>query len=333
MLIKTITFNYTWIGDRALLINQYTEGCVELRQAMLTNNINYEISDLPTDLREYYLKQIGQIIENTTPSYVPDYINAFSGINKVFIKLKALWYWVKHPDFFSQLFKSLAKFFKKNLKQEYLEFQEKNLDLNANYVYVPLHYQPECTTSPKGNIFVDQILMIEILSAALPPGWSLYVKEHVTQWLPWGLNYTSARHRGYYEHVAKIKNVKIVPLEISSCDLIKHSKATATVSGTAGWEAVLRSKPALVFGYPWYSDCHGVYSVKSVESCQNIFEKIVNNVIKVEPQKVLNFLFLLDKISTHMYLYQMDQKISKLTPGENKKNILEVLIKEIESNN
>ena len=56
---------------------------------------------------------------------MPDYINAFSGINKVFIKLKALWYWVKHPDFFSQLFKSLAKFFKKNLKQEYLEFQEK----------------------------------------------------------------------------------------------------------------------------------------------------------------------------------------------------------------
>jgi hypothetical protein len=37
------------------------------------------------------------------------------------------------------------------------------------YVYLPLHLQPEATTSPMGGVFTDQYLALETLVRALPP--------------------------------------------------------------------------------------------------------------------------------------------------------------------
>ena len=33
--------------------------------------------------------------------------------------------------------------------------------------------------------------------------------------------------------------------------LIDKCKAVATITGTSGWEALIRGKPVLHFGYPW----------------------------------------------------------------------------------
>ena len=103
-------------------------------------------------------------------------------------------------------------------------------------------------------MFVDQILMIETLAAALPEGWVLYVKEHPWQMWNNGLNYSSCRYPGYYKKISRLKNTFLVPIEANTFDLIKNCQAVATVTGTAGWEAVLRLKPAIVFGYAWYRE-------------------------------------------------------------------------------
>ena len=34
-----------------------------------------------------------------------------------------------------------------------------------------------------------------------------------------------------------------------------------TAGGTAGWEAVVREKPCLLFGSLWYQDCPEVFKI------------------------------------------------------------------------
>lgn len=328
--IKTLMFNCTWVCGRVQLINDYAKGSIKLQNLIYKNNKDFFISDLSFDLQEYYKNQINQAIDST-PSYVSEYIKRFSGLKKIKLKIKAIIYWIKDPvAFLGKVYGFLVKLFVTNLKKEYLNNQVLTLDFEKKYIYVPLHYQPECSTSAKGQVYVDQILMLEILSASLPPGWSIYVKEHVTQWLTWGLNFTSFRYRNYYRHIAHIKNVKIVPISTASFFLINYAQAVATVTGTAGWEAVLRSKPAMIFGYAWYMGCHGVFRVNSVSSCRNILDRIEGG-LKVDQKKVINYLAILDKTTFRGYLSGWDKQETNISEEENKSNIFNALISEIES--
>ena len=40
-----------------------------------------------------------------------------------------------------------------------------------------------------------------------------------------------------------IPNVEFIGKRVSSIELIKHSKLVSTITGTAGWEAILIGKP------------------------------------------------------------------------------------------
>ena len=137
------------------------------------------------------------------------------------------------------------------------------VDLSRPFVYVPLHFQPERTTSSLGGVFADQYLLVDLVARSLPEGWSVYVKEHPSQFYPHFAGERS-RHADLYGELAAIPRVKLASLAVSTFDLIDNSKAVATVTGTAGWEAVVRGRPALVVGSPWYRACHGVFVVPTV---------------------------------------------------------------------
>jgi hypothetical protein len=154
---------------------------------------------------------------------------------------------------------------KKKLLRQYREF-ERPPDLTAKFVFVPLHYQPEASTSPLGGAFVDQILMLQLLASHLPGDWRIYVKEHRTTFDPW-LRGHFARDLEYYREIMDTPRTAIVPMELSSFDLIDRAQAVATVTGTAGWEAVVRGVPAIIFGNAWYKDCDGVFDGRTGEGC------------------------------------------------------------------
>ena len=147
-------------------------------------------------------------------------------------------------------------------KREYAEHQTQP-DYSKKYIYVTLHNQPEASTSSDGDVFVDQILMIDTLSYVLPDDWVIYVKESPLQW--YYPRTHKGRFKGYTEEIVRKKNVYVVPTETSTFDLIKNSQAVAAVTGSAVWEAVLRGKPGMVFGYTWYMYCDGVLRVKDFE--------------------------------------------------------------------
>ncbi len=122
------------------------------------------------------------------------------------------------------------------------------------YVYFPLHYEPERTTTPDGGAFTDQLRAIARLRALLPPEMAICVKEHPSQFNPFMKGHLG-RTPAFYEALGRIAGVHLLPPEASSAELLLGAAAVATITGTVGLEAALLGKRVLVFGHPWFAGC------------------------------------------------------------------------------
>jgi hypothetical protein len=131
------------------------------------------------------------------------------------------------------------------------QYEGKKLDLSKKYVYVPLHNQPEMSTSSLGGSFRDQVLMIEVLARNLPPDWLIYVKDNPRQG-------AFARGPMHFHRLTSIRGVRMASLDASTHELSSHAQFVATVTGTAAWEAIRKGRPALVFGNAWYKSLPGI---------------------------------------------------------------------------
>lgn len=135
------------------------------------------------------------------------------------------------------------------------------------FVYLALSFQPEATTNPHGGIFAQQILMVNLLAHALPPGWTLVVREHPAQFR-WDFIGQVSRNEEYYRLIAAIPGVVLAPLEMDPFKLMDACTAVTTIVGTTGWEALVRGKPVLVFGDIWYDRCRGAFRVRTLEDAR-----------------------------------------------------------------
>jgi len=127
------------------------------------------------------------------------------------------------------------------------------------FVYLPLHLQPEATTLPLAGAYEDQRLIVETLVRALPEGWQLVVKENPKQRF-------DKRTTNFYETLAAHERLRLVGRDEDSFGLLLRSRAVATATGTAGWEALCHGIPALVFGNAFYRHAPGARAIDSVES-------------------------------------------------------------------
>lgn len=149
------------------------------------------------------------------------------------------------------------------------------------YVLLALHYQPERAIVPMAGALGDQLLIADMLSATLPPAWDLVVKEHPWQLAEMGRG-ELGRSAGFYRRLASIPNVVIASAEADTTLLLDGAYAVATATGSIGWQAIARGKPALVFGAAWYRGCPGSYAIDSLESCQQAMSQIAAGVIPPE---------------------------------------------------
>lgn len=192
--------------------------------------------------------------------------------------------------------KKLKKFYNKNTVTP---------DFNKPYIYFALHYQPEATSSPSADIFVDQYLAIEQIAVNIPGNWVIYVKEHIHQF-----NYLMEGQKGRFLHLykdlMKISNVAFVPLNTDSFALIDNAKAVSTLTGTVGWEAIVRNKPLIVFGLTWYQACYGVLKIINTEDVSKIND-FINNYLPNE-KAVINYLLAMQKFAPLTYSYRADLK-------------------------
>lgn len=325
--IKTLFFDFSLISDRIVAMSDYKAGPIgiaeELERSMAKKPA---LSDVGLDLREYYMSQIDRG-RDPTPIYVKQDRRVYRGTGFLKLKFQVITANIKNFRIFERAWNFVFKKMWRNLRAEYTNIQSVP-SFEKNFIYAPLSYQPEGSTSPFGGIFVEQPFMLEILSSAMPDDWLIYVKEHPMQWPRRGTGFFSYRYDGYYRRIAKLKNVRLIPIETDTYTLLKKSQAVAVVSGTAGWEAVLRQKPALVFGYPWYQQCPGVFRVHDAASARRAIEKISAGFFPSE-EDIVAYLSSFDRISFHGYLDEYGRQISTISPRENTMNLAEAIEKEI----
>ena len=127
-----------------------------------------------------------------------------------------------------------------------------NISWSEKYVYFPLHLQPEMTTDTLGGCYRDQLLAVEQLARILPKDWLIYVKENPKQ-LFW------MREKYFFKRLSCLPQVRYISRSVDTYQLMKHSQFVATISGTAGWEAISGGKPVVVFGQCWYKNFPGVF--------------------------------------------------------------------------
>ncbi len=202
---------------------------------------------------------------------------------------------------------------KEQLKKIYRSMCQR-VSLDKKYLYFPLQYQPERTSSPEGDIYVDQWLVINMLSCLLPKGWKLYIKEHPSQFMLCNSGYMG-RTIDFYKDINKFKNVKMVDDKINPFKLINNAKAVVTLTGSSGIEAILRGTPALVFGYAWYRNCPGVFYTTTTSECADALKKIDDG-FKVNFKEAENYLLGLENKCVRAYLSSVEIGSIQTTYGE-----------------
>lgn len=277
--IKTLIFYQTWFGDRILPMEDFTQGVEALRAPLAKDDRQVTLADLSSDLQALYRSHSAHI-KDATPFYMPDALLSYTFFGRLRLALRLFHSHTTRGALWRRLRFGVRAFFhwfrthlRQDLPRAYARL-ESSPDFTKSFIYFPLHFQPEPSTSPLGGPFRDQLLALEILVATLPKDWLIYVKEHPTEWPVNGTHFHSYRYSKYYEAITRFPNVRLVPIQTDTFKLTSHAKAVATITGTAGWEAILRGKPALIFGYPWYMFASGVFRVSDIQTCRMALQEI-----------------------------------------------------------
>ena len=286
----------------------------------------------------YYMNTI--VSANAKPSLYKIYKSFFRFIKLLFKKKRKENYYKLQQKSIREYFnnKDLAfayfrgTFYKIRLEKEYKKYVAKtknDFDFEQKYIYFPLQYQPEKSTSPEGDFFAEQFLALQMLSFfSQKYNFKIFIKEHISQFSP-KLQGEQGRLISFYKEVSLLENVVFVDTGISSFSLIDKAFATATITGTAGMESVIRQKSSIIFGYPWYKECHGVYHIQTVDGLEKVLN-ILENGIALDIEKVKYFVESIFQVSEKIYLNNSNKR-GVSTQKEDNKSLIIKLIERYES--
>lgn len=121
-----------------------------------------------------------------------------------------------------------------------------------------LHYEPEMTVNPLGDVVV-QAEAVCALSEALPEGWILYVKEHPGQRDRGEAGFYTGRSESFYASLDALANVRLIGDDLLEAELFGKARFIGSIAGSVGFEALLKGIPVILFGSSWYADFPGVF--------------------------------------------------------------------------
>lgn len=140
-----------------------------------------------------------------------------------------------------------------------------------DFIYFPLHFQPELSTAPIGGFFEDQELIVNLLVPFCRRyGKKLLVKVHPRQH-PAGLR------RSFLNRLSNpAGDFIVVNSSTPSHLLLSRAAGVVTVSGSIGWESLLASKPLMLFGTRLYEILPGVKKVAFERDLEVFFTETLN---------------------------------------------------------
>lgn len=270
--IALLYFERNLTTDDIYLVEDWEQSAVEIFDRYRELQEEYYDRSRPvplSDQYEYYLRYYRD--PQPTPWYKPhdnrDFERSFFA---KWWKTAVRILWLRPGRFFASIV-SPSFWSRKMQEHKTLRFYERHArvpDLSKCFIYLPLHYQPEATTSPQSGAYVNQELIAQMIAAFLPRDVALYIKEHPRQT-------ERCRSREFYESLLKMPSVTFVPKDMSTFDLIDKAMAVATGIGSAGFEAMMRLKPVLMFGHFLYQSGPGIHRIHTTEDCRMALEEIL----------------------------------------------------------
>lgn len=270
----------------------------------IINKINYykslynraEEIELPKDIETGFMK-----FKGSKEQQFSVYVNAphpFANRVKLFIR-----YFKENKGY--SLKRTCNYFINKIKTRSLIRIYEKlavKADYNKKYIYFPLHYQPELTTSPLGGWYVHQYLVAEMLSYYVPDDVLIYVREHpCMKLLP-----HNSRIVEHYKTLKKIKKVVLISMEDDSQKLIDESVAVASITGSVGYEALYKGKPYIMFGNQFMKYGPGTINVRNNEDCRRAMQKIFGNEIHYSDIDIRIMLKVFGEVTTKFHVEAAD---------------------------
>lgn len=211
--------------------------------------------------------------------------------------------WIEDAKFSLWKFCFMHQSAGRNKQKLYSYYKSLTSDVNPSdrYVFFGLHYQPENTSNPGGDIFVDQRLAIDLLLKYLPDDYKVYVKEHPHQYLKQRDGQT-CRIKEFYDDLSKHPRIKLLDVNEGTFNLIQNSVAVATLKGTIGFEAMVYGKPVINFGVSWFEQFPGVLRITDENSASSMYSFIRN--YQYDEHKLLAYLWALGQKSYYAYYYK-----------------------------
>ena len=142
------------------------------------------------------------------------------------------------PLYYEIILKPLLKLqIRKVLKKKYLKLTELN---DHNYIFFPLHTEPEKALLVDAPFYTNQIEVIRNISLSLPANTILIVKDHPKSF--------GKRPISFYNKILDIPNVRLIEPLLPTAQLVKQCQLVITIAGSVGWEGILHEKPVMILG-------------------------------------------------------------------------------------
>lgn len=133
-----------------------------------------------------------------------------------------------------------------------------NSPLPERFVYFPLHFQPEASTTARGRHYVELREVVASVASSMPEGVILVIKEHPHQYdklLP--------RPSGFFSELAGIPRVQLIDSSARSSDIRQKCLGVVTVSGSNGFEVLASGRQVIAFGSAAWREAPGVWTIRS----------------------------------------------------------------------
>jgi hypothetical protein len=207
------------------------------------------------------------------------YKNALSPLGAITIILRKLGRFAVNPQRGFRTFKRsnyLVKSARRSMKEEALHSREFSQEIN--YLYFPLSFQPETSTSIKAKNFYRQREIVAFIADALPDDWCLVVKEH-----PHQFRRLLEREVGFYSQIAAIPKVILVRHTTDNRNLVDNAKAVVCASySSISTHAAVIGIPVICVGESYFREAPGYFCVETTSNLLSVIELIKNNKVERE---------------------------------------------------
>lgn len=147
------------------------------------------------------------------------------------------------------------------LGPNYLRLYKKNCSKTApkrDFVYLPLHMQPEATSIPLGGSMSNYLILLSHLLNSIPESLIILIKENPKQ--------TYRQRNMELYKLLKHERIIFVCDDVNTYDLINQSVAVISITGTVLFESALLKKRAILLGSSIYSLLPNIIEVEELEN-------------------------------------------------------------------